>query len=55
MSIANIPYIPDLVRIPESKAEAGAGATGCAFGSQICKGYIPALAPNPNSMHIPAA
>ena len=30
-----MPKIPVFVKIPESNALAGAGATGCAFGSQI--------------------
>ena len=38
---------PAFVMIPESRAEAGAGAIGWAVGSQPCMGYIPALVPNP--------
>ena len=34
-AITKMPKIPVLVRIPDSNALAGAGATGCAFGSQI--------------------
>ena len=49
-----MPYIPALVRIPDRRAEAGAGATGCAFGSQICSGKAPAFAPKPKSRHKPA-
>ena len=33
--IATIPKIPDLVKTPDNRLEAGAGATGCALGSQI--------------------
>ena len=32
---------------PDSTAEAGAGATGCAVGSHACRGKRPALAPKP--------
>ena len=32
---------------PESTAEAGAGATGCAVGSQPCIGNMPAFVPKP--------
>ncbi len=46
--------MPDLVRIPDSRADAGAGATGWAFGSQMCSGKAPALAPKPASMRAPA-
>ena len=49
------PKMPDLVRIPESSAEAGAGATGCAFGSQMCSGNMPAFAPKPKRMQMLAA
>ena len=34
---------------------AGAGATVWALDSQICSGNIPAFAPNPKSIHSPAA
>ena len=52
---AIMPKIPDFVRMPESSADAGAGATGCAFGSQICSGNMPAFAPKPNRMQMLAA
>ena len=52
--ITMIPNTPALVRIPDSRALAGAGATGCALGSQMCSGKQPALAPNPNSKSPPA-
>ena len=52
---AKIPNIPAFVSIPESSALAGAGATVWALGSQICSGNIPAFAPNPKSIHSPAA
>ena len=48
------PKTPVFVRIPDSSALAGAGATGCALGSHTCSGNIPALAPKPNSMQSPA-
>ena len=38
---------PALVITPESTADAGAGATGCAVGSQPCIGNMPALVPKP--------
>ena len=41
------PNTPDLVRIPLSSALAGAGATGCALGNQMCRGNRPALAAKP--------
>ena len=41
--------------MPESSAEAGAGATGCAFGSQMCSGNMPAFAPKPKRMQMLAA
>ena len=50
-----MPQTPALVRMPESSAEAGAGATGCAFGSQMCRGNMPAFAPKPKRMQPPAA
>ena len=49
-----IPKTPLLVRIPDSSADAGAGATGCALGSQICSGNMPALAPKPARARPPA-
>ena len=52
---AMMPKMPDLVRMPESSADAGAGATGCALGSQMCSGNMPAFAPKPKRMHSPAA
>jgi hypothetical protein len=36
-----------LVMTPDSTAEAGAGATGWAAGSQACMGIMPALHPKP--------
>lgn len=48
------PKTPLLVRMPDSRADAGAGATGWAFGSQMFRGNIPALAPNPTNAHPPA-
>ena len=36
-------------------AEPGEGATGWAFGSQTCRGNIPAFAPKPRRIRIPAA
>ena len=44
------PNTPDFVRMPDKSADAGAGATGCAFGSQICSGNRPAFAPKPTSV-----
>ena len=49
------PNTPVLVSRPESSAEAGAGATGCALGSQMCSGNMPALAPKPASRQPEAA
>ena len=49
------PKIPLLVKMPDSSADAGAGATGWAFGSQMCSGNIPALAPKPARAQPPAA
>ena len=40
---------PALAMMPESTAEAGAGAAGWASGSQPCRGYMPALAPKPTT------
>jgi len=48
------PNTPLLVRMPLSSAEAGAGATGCALGSQMCSGNMPALAPKPTRQQPPA-
>ena len=48
------PKTPAFVNIPDSRADAGAGATGCALGSQICRGKAPALAPNPINRQTPA-
>ena len=44
------PNTPLLVSMPDSSAEAGAGATGCALGSQMCRGNRPALAAKPASV-----
>ena len=52
--IARMPQTPDFVSAPESRAEAGAGATGCAFGSQMWIGNMPAFAPKPKRMQPPA-
>ena len=49
------PKIPALVSTPLSSAEAGAGATGWALGSQMCSGNTPALAAKPKKMHSAAA
>ena len=49
-----MPQMPDFVKAPESRAEAGAGATGWAFGSQIWTGYMPAFAPKPKRMQAAA-
>ncbi len=32
---------------PDNKDDTCEGAAGCAYGSQTCKGTMPALAPNP--------
>ena len=53
--IISTPSIPALVSTPLSRAEAGAGATGCALGSQMCRGKAPALAAKPKKMHSAAA
>ena len=53
--ITSTPKIPVFVRIPDKSALAGAGATGCAFGSQICSGNTPAFAPKPNNRQAAAA
>ena len=37
---------------PDISAENGAGATGCARGSQLCSGTSPALVPKPISAAI---
>ena len=47
--------MPALVSTPERRAEAGAGATGCALGSQMWRGKRPALAAKPKKMHRAAA
>ena len=52
---SSTPKMPALVSTPLSSAEAGAGATGCALGSQMCSEKRPALAAKPNRMHNPAA
>ena len=44
-----MPYTPVLMMMPDSTAEAGAGAAGWAVGSQMCRGKAPALAPKPTS------
>ena len=41
------PNTPLFVRMPESSALAGAGATGWALGSQMCSGNMPAFAAKP--------
>ena len=51
---ARMPQTPDLVSAPERRAEAGAGATGWAFGSQIWRGNMPAFAPKPKRMQAAA-
>ena len=48
-----MPNTPLLVRMPESRALAGAGATGWAFGSQMCNGNMPAFAPKPTRAQTP--
>ena len=50
---ATTPKTPLLVRMPDSRALAGAGATGWALGSQMCSGNMPAFAPKPTSRHTP--
>ena len=45
-----IAMMPPFVMIPESTADAGEGATGCAVGSQACRGNIPALQPKPSAI-----
>ncbi len=49
-----MPYAPALIMTPESRALAGAGATGCARGSHTCTGTMPALTPKPSTIR-PAA
>ena len=44
-----IPMTPALVMIPDSRALAGAGATGWAEGSQLCMGNRPAFVPKPST------
>ena len=41
--------------MPDRSADAGEGAAGCALGSQIWSGNMPALAPNPSKIRMPAA
>ena len=42
------PYTPVLIITPESSAETGEGAAGCASGSHIWpNGHMPALMPKP--------
>ena len=53
--ITIMPNTPDLVRMPDKSAEAGAGATGCALGSQMCTGNRPALPAKPTSVSQVAA
>ena len=53
-AITRMPNTPLLVRMPDSRAEAGAGATGWALGSQMCRGNMPALAPKPARQQPPA-
>ena len=53
--VMRIPKMPTFVRIPDSRADAGDGATGWAFGSHTCTGNMPALAPKPKRMQNPAA
>ena len=45
-----MPSTPALVMMPLSTAEADAGATGWAVGSQPWSGNIPALVPKPSAM-----
>jgi len=49
MNITNriIPYIAVLIITPDMILEMWLGACGCAYGSQMCKGTMPALVPNP--------
>ena len=46
-----MPYIPVLIITPDIRAEMWLGAAGCASGSQICKGTIPALVPKPSKIN----
>ena len=41
--------MPVLIITPDMRAETCDGAAGCALGSQMCRGIIPALMPNPIS------
>ena len=49
-AMTSSPNRPVLVSMPESSALAGAGATGCALGSQMCSGKTPALAAKPTAI-----
>jgi hypothetical protein len=42
-----IPYTPVLIITPDMSAETFDGAAGCASGSQMCRGMMPALMPKP--------
>jgi hypothetical protein len=46
-----IPYIAVLIITELIIAETLLGAEGCAIGSHICKGTIPAFVPNPIKKH----
>ena len=39
--------MPVLMSTPDMSAETLLGATGCAAGSQMCSGTMPALTPKP--------
>ena len=43
----SMPYSPAFTMTPESIAETGAGASGCAIGSHTCAGTRPSLTANP--------
>ncbi len=49
------PSTPAFVITPDSTADAGEGAAGCAVGSQPCSGYRLAFAPKPSSITPPIA
>src|SRR5579875_3100701 len=49
------PYTATFNIAPESMADAFAGATGCARGSQKCSGTKPAFEPNPARARAKAA
>ena len=55
VAVIRIPKMPTFVRMPDRRADAGDGATGWAFGSQMCTGNMPAFAPKPKRMQKPAA